>query len=104
MLLRSKEAFFAGLAKGCTITADWMKEDRERLNVMSGSAVPPLTKICSSAASLAIRPEQYQVASQQRKKKKRKKKFSIRSTNLEMYTKFNKQNLILFEYLLVPQE
>jgi len=55
-LLRSKEVFFVGLAKGCTITADWTK-DRESLNVTSGSAVPPLTKICRGTASLIIGPE-----------------------------------------------
>lgn len=42
--LRSKEAFFAGLAKGCRLTAGYTKSDRERLNVTSESAVPPLAK------------------------------------------------------------
>lgn len=42
--LRSKEAFFAGLAKGCRLTADYTKSDRERLNVTSESAVSPLQR------------------------------------------------------------
>lgn len=37
------EAFFAGLAKGCRLTADYTKSDQERLNVPSASAGPPLT-------------------------------------------------------------
>lgn len=55
MLPKSREVFFAGLEKGCRITADWINEDRERLNVTSGSAVPSLTKICRGATSLVIR-------------------------------------------------
>lgn len=55
VLLRSREAFFAGLEEGSRITADWINEDRERVNVTSGSAVPSLTKICRGATSLVIR-------------------------------------------------
>lgn len=47
--LRSKEAFFVGLAKGCRLTADYTKPDRERLNVTSESAVSPLTKSLQSS-------------------------------------------------------